>query len=100
MEISRMKKGEWGKVVSFFDVKTQDGLNIKGFKLVKGSDGLFVGYPSVKKADGEYDTTVWAEKEIKAKLHQIALDYYNNQPMETVATDSPPTLIQNDELPF
>ena len=72
MEISRMSKGDWGKVVAFFDVKTQDNLNLKGFKLVKGTDGLFVGYPSVKKADGEYDTTVCADKETKAKLNKLA----------------------------
>ena len=46
MKISRMKKGEWGKVVAFFDVETEEGFIIKGFKLVN-HDGLFVGFPSI-----------------------------------------------------
>ena len=100
MEISRMSKGDWGKVVAFFDVKTQDNLNLKGFKLVKGTDGLFVGYPSVKKADGEYDTTVWTDKETKAKLHKLALDHFNSEPLQSNISDSAPDLVLNDELPF
>ena len=53
-----MNKGDCGKVRAFFDlsirvaVEDQQGeattsdLTIKGFKLVDGVDGLFVGFPS------------------------------------------------------
>jgi len=54
MKISRMNKGEWGKVRAFFDLTTSDGFTIKGFKLVEGISGLFVGFPSAKGTDGEY----------------------------------------------
>ena len=76
MKISRMNKGEWGKVRAFFDLETE-GFTIKGFKVVQGSDGLFVGFPSQKDKDGEYNDTVYADKTLKQKLNQLALDYYN-----------------------
>ena len=40
MKISRLSKGEWGKVRAFFDLETEDGFVIKGFKLVEGINGL------------------------------------------------------------
>ena len=76
MKISRMNKGEWGKVRAFFDLETE-GLTIKGFKVVQGSDGLFVGFPSQKDKEGEYKDTVYADKTLKQKINQLALDYYN-----------------------
>ena len=76
MKISRMNKGEWGKVRAFFDLETE-GFTIKGFKVVQGSDGLFVGFPSQKDKEGEYKDTVYADKTLKQKINQLALDYYN-----------------------
>tara|TARA_R100000152_G_scaffold18399_1_gene10188 strand:+ start:5130 stop:5411 length:282 start_codon:yes stop_codon:yes gene_type:complete len=79
MKISRMNKGSWGKVVAFFDLETSEGFTLKGFKLVEGSDGLFVGYPSVKNKDDKYDLTVFADKELKSEVHQMAIDYFNQE---------------------
>jgi len=76
MKISRMNKGEWGKVRAFFDLETKEGFTIKGFKVVQADD-LFVGFPSQKDKDGEYNDTVYADKTLKQKLNQLALDYYN-----------------------
>ena len=39
-----MKKGEWGKIKAFFDLETEEGFTMKGFKLVQGINGLFVGF--------------------------------------------------------
>ena len=72
-----MTKGEWGKVRAFFDLETEEGFTIKGFKVVQGSDGLFVGFPSQKDKEGEYNDTIFADKTLKQKLNQLALDYYN-----------------------
>ena len=36
MKISRMSKGEWNKVKAFFDLQTEEGFTLKGFKLVEG----------------------------------------------------------------
>ena len=77
MKISRMNKGEWGKVRAFFDLETEEGFTIKGFKVVQGIDGLFVGFPSQKDKDGDYKDTVYADKTLKQKLNQLALDYYS-----------------------
>ena len=76
MKISRMNKGEWGKVRAFFDLETEEGFTIKGFKVVQADD-LFVGFPSQKDKEGEYKDTVYADKTLKQKINQLALDYYN-----------------------
>ena len=78
MKIERMNKGEWGKIKAFFDIEV-DGFVIKGFKLVEGVNGLFVGNPSQKGSDGEYHDTVWAEKETKDKLQEIAINHHNSE---------------------
>ena len=36
MKIERMNKGTWGKLRAFFDVQTDEGFTIKGFKIVEG----------------------------------------------------------------
>ena len=77
MKISRMNKGEWGKVRAFFDLETEEGFNIKGFKVVQGVDGLFVGFPSQKDKEGEYYDSVLADKTLKQMLNKLALEYYS-----------------------
>ena len=57
-----MSKGDWGKVKAYFTLITGDGFLINGMRLIEGTNGLFVGYPSKqkKKEDGssEYDQVV------------------------------------------
>ena len=43
-----MNKGSWGKLRAYFDVQTDEGFTIKGFRIVEGINGLFVS-PQVKK---------------------------------------------------
>ena len=78
MQVSRISTGDWNHVKAFFDVTTSDGLTIKGFKIVKGSNGLFVGCPSQKDSSGTYKDTVWMDKETKDELQKIALHAYEN----------------------
>ena len=80
-----MTKGSWGKVRAFFDLQTQDGFTIKGFKLVEGINGLFVGFPSQKGNDDEYRDTVWADRELKDELAQLAIKEYGQEIMATPA---------------
>ena len=89
-----MNKGEWGKLRAFFDLKTNDGFVIKGFKLVEGINGLFVGMPSAQGKDGEYYDTVFADKELRDELQQIALRKYGQ---ESVASNSDKTESTNSE---
>tara|TARA_B100001939_G_scaffold320845_1_gene310027 strand:+ start:2992 stop:3258 length:267 start_codon:yes stop_codon:yes gene_type:complete len=78
MKISRMKKGEWSKIRAFFDLETDEGFNIKGFKLIEGIEGMFVGFPSQKNKDGEYQDTIFADKTLKQQVNKLALDFYSN----------------------
>ena len=89
MKISRMNKGDWGKVKAFFDLETEDGFTIKGFKLVEGANGMFAGFPSQQNKDGEYNDTVFADKPLKQKVNQLALEHYNQSGSS-----------QSDDIPF
>ena len=76
MKIERMNKGSWGKVRAFFDVMTEEGFTIKGFKIIEGINGLFVSRPSQKGKDDEYFDTVYVPQELSAELNQLALQQY------------------------
>ena len=99
MKIDRMNKGNWGKVRAFFDVQTEEGFTMKGFKLVEGINGLFVGFPSQKGSDDEYRDTIWAEKDLKDELTQKAIQAYGQDIMDTTthASDSPAMTAQDNE---
>ena len=88
MKIERMNKGSWGKVRAFFDIRTEEGLVIKGFKIMEGINGLFVSMPSQKgknqQGDDEWFDTVWIEKELRDQLNQIALNEYGSQYDQTL----------------
>ena len=75
-----MNKGSWGKIRAFFDLQTEDGFTLKGFKLVEGINGLFVGFPSQKGSDDEYYDTVWVTEEvresIRENLNKMAVEEY------------------------
>ena len=94
-----MNKGSWGKIKAFFDLQTDDEFTIKGFKLVEGANGLFVGFPSQKGNDDEYHDTVWAEKEVKDQVIELAKSEY-----ESDQEDFIPLAIQkepaDEEVPF
>ena len=78
MKIARMNKGSWGKLRAFFDVETQEGFVMKGFKLVEGINGLFVGFPSQKNSEGEYKDTIFADKVLKQKVNQLAVESFDS----------------------
>ena len=92
MQIERMNKGSWGKIKAFFDLQTEDGFTIKGFKLVEGTNGLFVGFPSQKGNDDEYHDTVWVEKEVRDMVNDIAKKEYESEQEVPVMAD--------EEVPF
>ena len=86
-----MNKGEWGKIKAFFDLETEEGFTMKGFKLVQGINGLFVGFPSQKGSDEEYYDTIWADKELKDSVNKLAIDYYGQDimPMDNNMSSTP-----------
>ena len=78
MRISRINKGSWGKVRAFFDVETDEGFTMKGFKLIEGTNGLFVSMPSEKNKDGDYQDTIFASKQLRQEVNKIAMEEYSN----------------------
>ena len=79
MKIVRMNplKNSASKTVAYFDMQTNDGIVIKGFRIVNGTNGLFVSSPDEKGKDGKYYESVILPKEMKDQLQQIALEEYN-----------------------
>ena len=96
MKVSRMNpfKGS-SKTVAFFDVETEEGINIKGFTLVEGSNGLFVGVPSEKGKDDKYYDRVYLPKELKEQLTKMAISMYNEVKDGATSTDN-----AGDTTPF
>ena len=93
-----MKKGSWGKIVAFFDLQTEDGFTIKGFKMVEGTNGVFVGFPSQKNNDDEYHDTVWADKDVKDQVNELAKSEYEGA--ATGQEDLKPLAVQDEDVPF
>tara|TARA_B100001250_G_C19343509_1_gene590116 strand:- start:20 stop:400 length:381 start_codon:yes stop_codon:yes gene_type:complete len=107
-----MRRGSWGKLTAFFDVLTEEGFIIKGFKLVNGINGPFVGFPSQKGNDDEYYDTVWvtdeARESMREKLNKMAVEEYDKEsPVESQIEDtnvqpimdspgSPPETMEDD----
>ena len=81
MKIARMHKGTWGQIVAFFDIATEEGFVIKGFKLVKSKadGGLFVGFPSEKDKDGEYQDTISCDKTLRQQVNLMAHKHYHGE---------------------
>ena len=99
MKISRINTGNWGKVRAFFDLTTQDGFTIKGFKLIEGINGLFVSMPSQKGNDEEYYDTVWIDsKQIREELTTLAISEYQNPITPDTNTTQPEPEIMGDNI--
>ena len=99
MKIMNMRKGSWGKLTAFFDVCTDEGFILKGFKLVNGINGMFVGFPSQKGNDDEYYDTIWLTEDVRdstrEKLNKMAVEEYNRdnpaEPVVDIASETPST---------
>ena len=88
MTIERMKKGDWGNVKAFFDLRTEDGFLITGMKIVSGVNGMFVGFPSKAGEDGKYSDIVRADREIRDAVTKLGVEYYDTQ-IEDAFNDIP-----------
>jgi len=65
------------KTKAFFDMETEEGIIVKGFTLVEGSNGLFASVPSHKGKDDKYYENVIMSKEQKKELNDLAVAKYN-----------------------
>ena len=80
MKIARMtqlpQNGN-GKLAAFFDIQTDDGIIIKGFRLINGPKGKFISPPSDKGKDGKYYESVILPRDIRDNLEKIAIEQYD-----------------------
>lgn len=78
MKIIRMNKLTTnGKTLAFLDVETDDGIIIKGFRLISGRDGMFLAAPDEKGKDGKFYEKVILPKDMKKQLEKAAIEEYN-----------------------
>ena len=101
LTISRMHKGNYGKVRAFFDITTEDGLIVKGFKLIEGINGIFMAVPSEKKEDGEYENHCYFPKDKKdvfEELFEMAKTEYKKE--DSNQKENNEDTNQSDEVPF
>ena len=80
MKIVRMNlldSNSGGKVAAFFDIQTPDEITIKGFRIVNGSNGLFISAPDSKGKDRKYYESVILPQKLKNEVEKLAIDEYN-----------------------
>lgn len=80
MEITNVevRRVDYDKLKAFAKVTFGHELEVKGFKIIEGSKGLFVGLPSEKSQDGKYYPTVYINDEnLYRDLQTAVLAAYN-----------------------
>ena len=89
MKVTNLRKYDGdSKLRAFFDVETVEGMGVKGFKIVEGINGLFVGNPSeYSEKDEKYYDKVFIPKELKDELEQEAIKEYNQ--ISHISSDTP-----------
>ncbi|MBF0493667.1 MAG: septation protein SpoVG family protein [Candidatus Omnitrophica bacterium] len=69
-----------GAVKAFCDVKIADTFIVKGFKIVDGKEGMFVGLPSDLGKDGKwYETFYTTTQDQRKELQQTILEEYKRE---------------------
>ena len=78
MKVTNLRKYDGdSKTKAFFAVETDEGMVVKGFRLVQGQDGLFMSNPSeFSKKDDKYYDRVYIPRELKDELEQEAIRAY------------------------
>ena len=81
MKIVRMNalQNSSSKTLAFFDIQTQDGIIIKGFRVVDGTKGLFISSPDERGKDGKFYENVILPREMRENLQEMALNEYGKQ---------------------
>lgn len=75
-----------GKMRAVVSITIDEEFVIHDIKVIEGDRGLFIAMPSKKTADGEYrDIAHPINSDTRAKLQDIILEAYKNEPDETEA---------------
>jgi DNA-binding cell septation regulator SpoVG len=93
MKIIDMRTGSWNKTKAFFSIETEEGMVIKNFKIINGTNGLFISAPSTKNnKDGKWWDNVIIPEELKDKISNAAIKLYERS--------NPDESNSNDGMPF
>ena len=69
-----------GKIKAFDDLKLSEAYVVKGFKVVKGPTGIFVGMPSKPGKNGQwFETLVPATESVREALQNKVLEAYDHE---------------------
>jgi DNA-binding cell septation regulator SpoVG len=99
MQISRLFIFDGsGNTKAFVDLETNEGVILKGFKLIMGPSGLFVGAPSEKGKDGKWRETVIVPKDLKDEINRMVVGEYDR--MRTGSGAAPTPSDEGPDLPF
>ncbi len=100
MTISRLfiYDGAAGNTKAFVDLETNEGIIIKGFKLIMGPTGLFLGAPSEKGKDGKWRETVVIPKNLRDELNRMAVGEYDR--LRTSGGNTREPVDDDKDLPF
>ncbi len=77
--------GAWGKIRAFAKVTMQNGMTLDGVKVIEGSNGLFVGMPSVSKKNKDSGEMEWQDcvfikdQEDRDIFQEVILGAYHNK---------------------
>ena len=82
-----------GKILAFADVGLDEGITIRGFRIVNGSNGLFAGVPSrpvtVEGQTQYFNQVVFASDKKKEEFLAELLHHYETWRQNREATPSP-----------
>lgn len=72
------KVNDSGNLKAFVKVMVGDVLEIEGFRIIDGRNGLFLAMPSRRKPDDTYEETATpVNKDARAELQALAIDAYH-----------------------
>ena len=77
IEVVNLRRFENGKLKAFADVLFDESYVVKGFRIVEGKEGLFVGFPQQNGKDGRwYNIFQAANDGVRDRLSEIVLASY------------------------
>ena len=81
VEVMGIKKLDGtGKTKAFVDISINDAILIKGFRVVDGNKGLFIGMPGRQGSDGKwYNNVSLLDDDAKDALTTAVLGAYENE---------------------
>ena len=82
---------EKGKVVGFAKVTFNEDLCVGSVKIINGTNGLFVGFPSMKKKDSKeyYDIVYPTSKEARKRISDEIIDAFKSKQGNDDSNDAP-----------